>query len=148
MSGYYEDDPDDGGEEAQPSGEENSAMSILALYGQTPDSMKGLRACKRCGMIRSLAQFYDEGCPNCPFLEMLEARAAVGECTTAFFEGTVAITDARSSWAARWLHVDGLVPGVYAILVTGSFGPAYEGELVSRGLRWRCRPPGATGPMG
>lgn len=37
----------------------------------TPASLKGLRACKRCGIIKTLEQFMNEGCENCPFLEMV-----------------------------------------------------------------------------
>eukprot|EP00587_Corethron_hystrix_P010404 CAMPEP_0113304692 /NCGR_PEP_ID=MMETSP0010_2-20120614/4609_1 /TAXON_ID=216773 ORGANISM="Corethron hystrix, Strain 308" /NCGR_SAMPLE_ID=MMETSP0010_2 /ASSEMBLY_ACC=CAM_ASM_000155 /LENGTH=135 /DNA_ID=CAMNT_0000158945 /DNA_START=96 /DNA_END=500 /DNA_ORIENTATION=+ /assembly_acc=CAM_ASM_000155 len=135
MSGYNDYDDEghaEGGEMENP----DSAMSILALYATTPNSMKSLRACKRCGMIRTHLQFHEEGCPNCPFLEMAEDQKATNEYTTVFFEGTCAVTDPRSSWAARWLHVDGMHPGVYAITVMGSFSPDLEDELTSRGLRW------------
>mmetsp|Transcript_42762 Transcript_42762/g.100421 ORF Transcript_42762/g.100421 Transcript_42762/m.100421 type:complete len:144 (-) Transcript_42762:2-433(-) len=78
MSGYNDYDDEghaEGGEMENP----DSAMSILALYATTPNSMKSLRACKRCGMIRTHLQFHEEGCPNCPFLEMAEDQKATNE---------------------------------------------------------------------
>ena len=64
----------------------------------------------------------------------------VGMCTTAFYEGSAALMDPRESWAARWIRVDGYLPGVYAISVTGQFDKDIEDDLESRGIRWRCRP--------
>lgn len=37
----------------------------------TPASLKGVRACKRCGILKTLDQFIQEGCDNCPFLDMV-----------------------------------------------------------------------------
>jgi Transcription elongation factor SPT4 len=37
----------------------------------TPASIRGIRACKRCGILKTLDQFLNEGCENCPFLEMV-----------------------------------------------------------------------------
>jgi hypothetical protein len=37
----------------------------------TPASLKGVRACKRCGILKTLDQFIREGCDNCPFLDMV-----------------------------------------------------------------------------
>ena len=64
----------------------------------------------------------------------------VSTCTTAFFEGTAAIMDPASSWAAKWIRVDSHLPGVYAISVTGTFDQEIEEMLQNSGLRWRCRP--------
>jgi transcription elongation factor SPT4 len=131
----------------------------------TPSSTKGIRACKRCGLLKTLDQFINEGCENCPFLEMVNIHLLstacftmhaqltnasfmlqgddpekVNLCTTAFFEGQVAVMDPRESWAAKWLRVDAYLPGVYAITVTGQFDKDIEDELESRGCRYRCRP--------
>lgn len=65
-------------------------------------------------------------------------------CTTAFYEGSVAVMDPRSSWTAKWLRVDNYLPGVYAITVTGQFDKDIEDELESRGCRYRCRPHGSS----
>ena len=37
----------------------------------TPDHKNGIRACKRCGILKTLDQFLTMGCENCPFLEMV-----------------------------------------------------------------------------
>jgi len=37
----------------------------------TPAALRGIRACKRCGLLKTLDQFINEGCENCPFLEMV-----------------------------------------------------------------------------
>ena len=56
--------------------EEDGGRSEAAqpMHAQTPDSLQGMRACKRCGLIKTFQQFYDVGCENCPFLEMEEVR--------------------------------------------------------------------------
>ena len=42
-----------------------------------PTSTKGIRACKRCGLLKTVEQFIDEGCENCPFLEMVSRIVVV-----------------------------------------------------------------------
>lgn len=61
-------------------------------------------------------------------------------CTSAFFEGQVAVMDPRESWTAKWLRVDNYLPGVYAITVTGTFDKNTIEDLESRGCKYRCRP--------
>jgi transcription elongation factor SPT4 len=105
-----------------------------------PLNLKTVRACKRCGLLKTQGQFYDEGCENCPFLEMTDNMERVNSCTTAFFEGTAAVMDPGESWAAKWIRVDNYLPGVYAITVTGQLDRDVEEDLENRGIRWRCRP--------
>jgi transcription elongation factor SPT4 len=105
-----------------------------------PLNLKTIRACKRCGLLKTQGQFYDEGCENCPFLEMTDNMERVNSCTTAFFEGTAAVMDPGESWAAKWIRVDNYLPGVYAITVTGQLDRDVEEDLENRGIRWRCRP--------
>ena len=53
-------------------GEEEVPQQVADLANAvTPTSMKGIRACKRCGILKTLDQFINEGCENCPFLEMV-----------------------------------------------------------------------------
>jgi transcription elongation factor SPT4 len=75
-----------------------------------------------------------------PWFLQIDNPDRVGTCTTAFFEGTAAIMDPDSSWAAKWIRVDSYLPGVYAISVTGAFDKDLEEDLQNRGIRWRCRP--------
>jgi transcription elongation factor SPT4 len=105
-----------------------------------PTNMKSIRACKRCGLLKTQEQFYDDGCENCPFLDMVDNMERVNGCTTAFFEGQAAIMDPRESWAAKWIRVDNHRPGVYAITVIGQLDREIEEDLENQGIRWRCRP--------
>ena len=62
----YRDD-DSGGEE-----EEEVPQQVADLaQASVPDQLKGVRACKRCGIIKTVEQFLDNGCENCPFLDMV-----------------------------------------------------------------------------
>jgi transcription elongation factor SPT4 len=78
------------------------------------------------------------------FFHQADNPERANSCTSAFYEGQVAIMDPRESWAAKWIRVDRCLPGVYAILITGNLDRDIEEDLENRGLRWRCRPPGAT----
>lgn len=105
-----------------------------------PSNLKSIRACKRCGLLKTLDQFFEEGCENCPFFDMQDDADKVSRCTTAFFEGQAAIMDPRESWAAKWIRVNAHLPGVYALQVTGQFDRELEEDMENRGIRWRCRP--------
>ena len=126
----------DGGEPLPPKVEELAQASV-------PTELKGLRACMRCGIIKTLNQFLENGCDNCPFLNMEGDFQRLNQCTTAFFEGQVAVMDPGESWTAKWLRIDQHLPGVYAISITGELDKEIEEELESRGARWRCRPAGS-----
>ena len=107
-----------------------------------PTSLKGVRACMRCGILKTFDQFLEDGCDNCPFLDMAGNYERVNLCTTAFYEGQVAVMDPRESWTAKWLRVDRFLPGVYAIAVTGQLDKDIEEDIANRGGMWRCRPVG------
>jgi hypothetical protein len=64
MSAYVDED-DDGEEERVP-----QQVAELARAA-APSNIKGIRACKRCGILKTLDQFINAGCENCPFLEMV-----------------------------------------------------------------------------
>ncbi len=132
----YEDDEEEEGEPLPPKVEDLAQASV-------PTALKGVRACMRCGLIKTLDQFLEDGCDNCPFLEMAGNHERCNQCTTAFFEGQVAVMDPGESWTAKWIRVDLYLPGVYAISITGQFDREIEDELESRGCRWRCRPVGS-----
>lgn len=40
------------------------------LTADVPDSMKGIRACLRCTLLKTFEQFTDAGCENCEFLQL------------------------------------------------------------------------------
>jgi transcription elongation factor SPT4 len=133
----YDDDEDDREDE----GVEDLPQQVADLArASVPNNIRSIRACKRCGLLKTTEQFLEFGCDNCPFLGMTDDMVQVNKCTTAFFEGQAAIMDPRESWTAKWIRVDGYLPGVYAIQVTGQLDREIEEDLESRGIRWRCRP--------
>ncbi|CAB9505356.1 Transcription elongation factor SPT4 [Seminavis robusta] len=130
-------------EEEQPEeegGEEIQASVAELAQAPVPNAIRGIRACKRCGLLKTLDQFINEGCENCPFLDMVDNHERTSMCTTAFYEGHAAVMDPRESWVAKWIRVDNNLPGVYAISVTGQFDRDTEEDLENRGYRWRCKP--------
>ena len=121
--------------------EEEEAPQVTELANASvPTNMKTLRACKRCGIIKTQEQFYDDGCENCPFLSLADNMERVNSCTTAFYEGVCSVMDPRESWSAKWIRVDNYLPGIYAIAVTGQLDREIEEDLENQGIRWRCRP--------
>jgi hypothetical protein len=56
-----------------PDEQEEEVPQAIAELSQSsaPTSMRGIRACKRCGILKTLDQFLNEGCENCPFLDMV-----------------------------------------------------------------------------
>ncbi len=52
---------------------------------------------------QTLDQFDDEGCDNCEdFLHLRGNRDKVFECTSANFDGMIALMDPTDSWVAKW----------------------------------------------
>lgn len=65
-------------------------------------------------------RFRDEGCPNCEeFLHLAGSQDQIESCTSQVFEGLITLADPSKSWVAKWQRLDGYVPGVYAIKVSG-----------------------------
>lgn len=60
-------------EEVEGEGEEEEVPQQVAELAQAPvpNALRGIRACKRCGLLKTLDQFINEGCENCPFLDMV-----------------------------------------------------------------------------
>jgi len=89
----------------------------------TPRSIKSLRACLKCKLIKSYTDFEKEGCDNCKDLE----DVAVNQYTTPTFHGMIAMMQPSESWVARWQRQDGKVRGLYAILVVGELNSSASG---------------------
>ena len=56
---------------------------------------RNLRCCVTCRLVKTLDQFYEQGCENCPFLEMVENRERIDDATTTEFQ-VKGITSAAS----------------------------------------------------
>ena len=87
-------------------------------FAEIPNDTKGLRACLRCSLVKTFAQFLDNGCENCEFLGMVGDADKVHDCTTALYEGTMAIM--APGWVSQWQRVVNFMPGMYAIAMSGA----------------------------
>ncbi|KAJ1422375.1 putative transcription protein [Ochromonadaceae sp. CCMP2298] len=90
---------------------------------EMPDKFKDLRACLRCSLIKTFEQFVDRGCENCDFLEMEGNTMRVHQCTSACFEGLIALVEPRGSWVGKWQQISQYQPGMYAIDMAGELPP-------------------------
>jgi transcription elongation factor SPT4 len=113
---------------------------VWSRYAKGPESLNLLRACIPCLLVKTFAQFREEGCENCEkAFDMKDDDNKIADCTTSSFEGMLALTDPSKSWVARWqfLNVKGgiqSVPGVYAIKVKGEVSDKSEKELEEAGI--------------
>ena len=70
-------------------------------------------------------KFLRSGCPNCEdYLLLANHGDAIEECTSQVYEGLITLVDPAQSWVAKWQRLDGYVPGVYAVKVTGTVSGA------------------------
>uniref|UniRef100_A0A915EUP7 Spt4/RpoE2 zinc finger domain-containing protein n=1 Tax=Ditylenchus dipsaci TaxID=166011 RepID=A0A915EUP7_9BILA len=91
-------------------------MSVESL----PRDLRGLRACLVCSLIKSAGQFEDDGCDNCEGFLMMK-NDKVHECTSANFDGMIAVCDQIDSWICKWQKISAnKCKGIYAISVSGS----------------------------
>ncbi|KAH9386870.1 transcription elongation factor SPT4 [Nematocida major] len=84
-----------------------------------PSITKRLRACLGCSLVMAQSQFKAEGCPNCPSLNMKDSTDNVLDCTTDRYSGVIGLCDAKTSWVAKWQHMDGFAVGLYAMTLEG-----------------------------
>lgn len=85
-------------------------------------------------------QFDEEGCDNCDELLHLKGnRDKVFECTSANFDGMVALMDPSDSWVARWQRIDNQVRGMYAVSVSGELSEQIKRSLREKNFEYRSR---------
>ncbi|KAG8851973.1 transcription elongation factor spt4 [Tulasnella sp. 330] len=64
---------------------------------------KQLRACLLCSLVQTPQDFKRLGCPNCEeILQLQDDSDRVASCTSAQFDGLIAMMDPEQSWVARW----------------------------------------------
>ncbi|KAK9450701.1 Spt4/RpoE2 zinc finger-domain-containing protein [Limtongia smithiae] len=103
-------------------------------------SVRNERACLVCGIVRTFNVFCQEGCPNCDSLLSLQnSEENVHQCTSPSFEGLVSVAEPDKSWVARWLRVDGFLPGLYAVRVNGRLPEEIVQSLGAQGVKYRPR---------
>ncbi|TFK25065.1 transcription initiation protein spt4 [Coprinopsis marcescibilis] len=111
----------------------------MAVIPPQPRSNK-LRACLLCSIVQLPSDFKRNGCPNCDDILQLKGNVdRVNSCTTALFEGVIAVVDPDNSWVAKWQRTSQKVRGIYAVRVRGRVPEDVEAELQDRGLKYRPR---------
>ncbi len=70
-----------------------------------PNSLKKLRACINCHLIKTESQFLKDGCDNCTSINLNE----ISNYITSNFKGMIAITYPQGSWCAKWLNKSNII---------------------------------------
>ncbi|RNA22494.1 transcription elongation factor SPT4 [Brachionus plicatilis] len=110
------------------------------MSASIPRSLRGIRACKMCGLIKTMDQFFNEGCDNCEnFLHLRGDRDQILDCTSENFDGMIAMMDPEDSWVARWQQIDNFVKGMYAISVSGDLPENIKRTLRTRGIHYKSK---------
>lgn len=114
--------------------EEGSSVDIV------PSSMRNMRACLLCSLIKTCDQFEVNGCENCEeWLQLKGDRERVYNCTSSAFEGIISLMQPNDSWVAKWQHIVGQERGVYALSVDGKLPPSIVTELKIKGKDYKIR---------
>eukprot|EP00762_Andalucia_godoyi_P003007 ANDGO_04073.mRNA.1 Transcription elongation factor SPT4 len=111
---------------------ENDEVQFDADDIVVPSELKGLRACKGCGLVKTLQQFSLKGCENCPFMGRGQ-RAQ--EYTTSKFQGFVAILSPQDSWIAQCTGHNLQAPGTYALAVDGFLNDVFLDKFQEKGIK-------------
>lgn len=85
--------------------EDEEELDEAVVHADIPNTFRELRACMTCSLVKTFTQFYDTGCENCAFLQMADNRQRVAECTSAYFEGMIAMMHPKESWVAKWQRI-------------------------------------------
>ncbi|KAK7087659.1 transcription elongation factor SPT4-like [Littorina saxatilis] len=105
-----------------------------------PKDLRNLRACLLCSLVKTIEQYEFDGCDNCEdYLHMKGNRDVVYDCTSANFDGMIAMISPEDSWVAKWQRIERFAKGVYAVSVTGRLPPGVVRDLRSRGIEYRQR---------
>ncbi len=93
-----------------------------------------------CGMLKTANLFKRDGCDNCEqVLQLRTSMKRVMDCTSATFDGFVAMMQPNASWVAKWQRTDKFTKGLYAIRVAGSLPEDIVDELQAAGIHYRPR---------
>ncbi len=82
------------------------------------ESSTKLRACMNCSIIKPKIYFKENGCPNCPFLEINKSNNLYA-VTSSSFKGLIVLADPKKSWVGKWQRINTYIPGNYAMTVEG-----------------------------
>nr|NP_001071824.1 SPT4 protein [Ciona intestinalis]BAE06712.1 Ci-SPT4 [Ciona intestinalis] len=105
-----------------------------------PKSLRNMRACLLCSLIKTMDQFEYDGCDNCDeYLHMRGNRDMVYDCTSSSFDGIISMMAPDESWVAKWQRIKKFSPGCYAISVTGRLPSSMIRDLKANGVVYRSR---------
>ncbi len=95
-------------------GAKNAQKANLLISDQyVPNSLKKLRACIFCKLVLNAEKWNKlELCPNCP-----DSRGI--QDTTDCFESLASLILPKKSWVADWCKMVDLIPGLYALAISG-----------------------------
>ena len=120
--------------------EEEGPGGAAASVDIVPNTMRNLRACLLCSLIKTADQFELNGCENCEqWLHLKGDREKVYNCTSSGFDGIISMIQPDDSWVAKWQHIVGQERGVYAISVEGKLPPSVVTDLKIKGKEYRIR---------
>jgi len=69
---------------------------------------------------------------------MADDSKRVHTCTSAYFEGMIAMCEPNGSWVGRWQQISSFMPGMYAVQVVGEL-PKEDIEMCRKeGLHYRA----------
>eukprot|EP00428_Durinskia_dybowskii_P077903 CAMPEP_0170354380 /NCGR_PEP_ID=MMETSP0117_2-20130122/72_1 /TAXON_ID=400756 /ORGANISM="Durinskia baltica, Strain CSIRO CS-38" /LENGTH=123 /DNA_ID=CAMNT_0010608335 /DNA_START=62 /DNA_END=433 /DNA_ORIENTATION=- len=108
------------------------------ITADIPEEFKALRACLRCSLIKTFEQFNDKGCENCEFIDMEGNKGRIEECTTSYFEGTIALIEPQGSWVAKWQRIAQYQPGMYAMEMVGELPDEVVEHCENLGLPYKA----------
>ena len=93
-----------------------------------------------CSILLPQSTFHRDGCPNCESVLNLAGSAEnINECTSSNFNGTIALTQPDGSWVAKWMRLEGYVPGTYAVQVVGTLPEEALDAVKAAGVRYVAR---------
>ncbi|KAL1526356.1 hypothetical protein AB1Y20_015070 [Prymnesium parvum] len=102
-----------------------------------PAGDRKLRACLVTGLVKTEDQWLRDGNENVECFEMARDREVVLSCTSAKFDGLMAVMKPEQSWTAKWQGVSRYVPGCYALRVSGVLPQQYINILEDNGIPYR-----------
>eukprot|EP01053_Blabericola_migrator_P004067 Blabericola_migrator_1__4066@NODE_2239_length_3070_cov_133_593407_g464_i1_p7_GENE_NODE_2239_length_3070_cov_133_593407_g464_i1NODE_2239_length_3070_cov_133_593407_g464_i1_p7_ORF_typecomplete_len127_score12_02Spt4/PF06093_13/9_7e25_NODE_2239_length_3070_cov_133_593407_g464_i19171297 len=104
---------------------QGSTKKIRDKTGKLPPretTVLKLRACMQCRLVMSEDQFMDNGCLNCPELQLDGNADNIWQHTTPNFKGLTAILRPDVSWVAKFNGLTNVCPGAYAVSLMHSAG--------------------------
>jgi transcription elongation factor SPT4 len=105
-----------------------------------PDSIKKLRACLLCSLIKSVDQFRINGCDNCDQVLSLKGDVErIMDCTSPNYEGMISVLNPDRSWVCKWQRIDKFQKGIYAVQVMGNIPMDIQEQLLDKGIKYRPR---------